>query len=93
MRSPARDAIQAHLRAAGIETLIHYPIPIPRQPALASERPADCPIANLVCSEVFSLPLYPSLADVAIADVAAALASGPRPAHAPGMPDLERRTS
>ena len=86
--------MQAHLRAAGIETLIHYPIPIPHQPALATEHPAECPIATRVCSEVLSLPLYPALADAAIAEVAAALASGPRRAHgAPGATNLERRTS
>ena len=67
--------MQAHLRAAGIETLIHYPIPIPHQPALATEHPAECPVATRVCSEVFSLPLYPSLADAAVAEVAAALAT------------------
>ena len=59
--SPARDAIRERLKEAGIETLVHYPVPIPRQPALASEDPADCPVANRVCAEVFSLPLYPSL--------------------------------
>jgi dTDP-4-amino-4,6-dideoxygalactose transaminase len=73
VRSPAREAIRDHLRSAGIETLIHYPIPIPYQAALATEQPADCPVAARVCSEVFSLPLYPSLDDDAIAQVAAAL--------------------
>ena len=29
-------ALQAHLAARGIETLIHYPVPIPRQPAFAA---------------------------------------------------------
>ena len=50
VRSAARDAMQAHLRAAGVETLIHYPMPIPRQPALAAEQPAECPIADRVCA-------------------------------------------
>lgn len=75
VRSTARDAVQTTLRAAGIETLIHYPVPIPRQPALASERPADCLIANRVCGEILSLPLYPTLPAEAIDRVAAALAS------------------
>jgi dTDP-4-amino-4,6-dideoxygalactose transaminase len=71
VRSPEREAVQAHLRAAGIETLIHYPVPIPRQPAVASLDPAPCPIADRVASEVFSLPLYPTLPDDAVARVAA----------------------
>ena len=40
VRSSARDIVQSTLRAAGIETLIHYPVPIPRQPALASATPS-----------------------------------------------------
>ena len=77
VRSSSRDDMQSHLRSAGIETLIHYPIPIPHQQALASERPAECPIAARVCNEVFSLPLYPTLSEAAVDEVAAALASGP----------------
>ncbi len=53
--------MQTHLRTAGVETLIHYPIPIPQQQAVASEDPAACPVAARVCCEVFSLPLYPTL--------------------------------
>ena len=81
VRSGVRDRLQSHLRSAGIETLIHYPIPIPRQPAFAGQHPADCPIAARVCAEVFSLPLYPALDDAAVDSVASAVASGPR--HAP----------
>ncbi len=40
VRSGRRDALQAHLRAAGIETLIHYPVPLPDQPAFAHASPA-----------------------------------------------------
>jgi dTDP-4-amino-4,6-dideoxygalactose transaminase len=75
VRSTQRDAIQSRLRSAGIETLIHYPVPISKQPALAAERPADCPVANRVCDEVFSLPLYPALPADAIDRVAATLAA------------------
>jgi dTDP-4-amino-4,6-dideoxygalactose transaminase len=71
--TPARDALQRHLSANGIETLIHFPIPIPRQRALASEQPTQCPVADRVCNEVFSLPLYPSLPDAAIDRVADAI--------------------
>jgi dTDP-4-amino-4,6-dideoxygalactose transaminase len=73
--SADREAVQAHLKAAGIGTLVHYPVPIPRQPAFASERPADCPVATRVCGQVFSLPLHPHLPQQAVDRVAAALAS------------------
>lgn len=73
VRTPARDALQAHLREAGIETLVHYPIAIPDQAALASEAPATCPEARRAADEVCSLPLYPSLSEVSVAEVAAAV--------------------
>lgn len=82
--SPARSAVQAQLHKAGIETLIHYPIPIPQQPALAAEAPGAYPVAARVCNEVFSLPLYPALQDSAVGMVAEALvaaAAGSRGAH------------
>jgi dTDP-4-amino-4,6-dideoxygalactose transaminase len=71
--SGARDTVQSTLRAAGVETLIHYPVPIPRQPALADQHPTVCPIADRVCGEVLSLPLYPHLPAGAIERVAAVL--------------------
>ena len=71
--SESRSELQEHLAARGVETLIHYPIPIPRQPAFASERPAQCPVADRIAAEVFSLPLHPGLTPQAIEEVAAAL--------------------
>jgi dTDP-3-amino-3,4,6-trideoxy-alpha-D-glucose transaminase len=63
VRTEHRDAMQAHLKDQGIETLIHFPVPIPNQPAMAGLPASTCPIANRVCDEVFSLPLHPALAD------------------------------
>jgi dTDP-4-amino-4,6-dideoxygalactose transaminase len=59
--TPARDALQARLAGAGVETLIHYPVAIPDQPALASTSPAPCPIATRAAAELLSLPLHPAL--------------------------------
>jgi dTDP-4-amino-4,6-dideoxygalactose transaminase len=67
--SADRDGLQAHLAAKGIETLIHYPVPIPHQPALASAAPAPCPVADRTCAQVLSLPVYPSLTDDAVSRV------------------------
>lgn len=74
-----RAALQAHLKNRGVETLIHYPVPIPRQPALASEQPVQCPIADRVCAQVLSLPLHPGMTHTAIEEVAAALQAAPAP--------------
>jgi dTDP-3-amino-3,4,6-trideoxy-alpha-D-glucose transaminase len=73
VRSRARAGLQAHLAARGIETLIHYPLPIPAQPALLPTSPARCPIAETACGEVLSLPLHPALRDDAVDEIAAAL--------------------
>jgi dTDP-4-amino-4,6-dideoxygalactose transaminase len=75
VRSAERDRLQGHLRAAGVETLVHYPVPIPRQPAMAGLDPAPCPIAAAACRDVLSLPLFPGLASERVRDVAAAVRS------------------
>lgn len=73
VRTTDRDRFQAHLREQGIETLIHYPVPIPRQPALEREHPQPCPVADRVTAEICSLPLYPGLSADAVRTVAAAI--------------------
>jgi dTDP-4-amino-4,6-dideoxygalactose transaminase len=77
VRAVARSELRAHLTAAGIETLIHYPVPIPRQAALASTQPAPCPIADRVCNEVLSLPLHIGMSDEDLRSVADAVKSAP----------------
>jgi len=61
--SQARDALQAHLRDAGVETLIHYPVPIHRQPAYAGTPWPALPVAEALADSVLSLPLHPGLSD------------------------------
>jgi len=62
VRVPDRDRLRARLTSREIETLIHYPVAVPRQPAFANMGPADCPVAEAAASELVSLPLYPRLA-------------------------------
>jgi dTDP-4-amino-4,6-dideoxygalactose transaminase len=61
--SEDRDALKAHLEAAGIETAIHYPTPLPLLKAYASEgyTTADFPYAAEAASQMLSLPMYPEL--------------------------------
>jgi dTDP-4-amino-4,6-dideoxygalactose transaminase len=75
VRSGARAELQAHLAGRGVDTLIHYPVPLPRQAAFRSTSPADCPIAAAVCDEVLSLPLHPRLTEDEVRSVAAAVAA------------------
>jgi dTDP-3-amino-3,4,6-trideoxy-alpha-D-glucose transaminase len=74
VRAADRQGLQRHLRDRGIETLVHYPTPIPRQPAFASEGVGQFPTADTACDEVLSLPLHPSLADADVRRVCAAIA-------------------
>jgi dTDP-4-amino-4,6-dideoxygalactose transaminase len=71
--SASRDRLQTWLHDLGVETLIHYPVPIPRQPALASERPGVCPVADRVCARILSLPLYPGIPESDVELVANAI--------------------
>ena len=73
VRSTRRAALQNHLRASGIETLVHYPLAIPQQPAFASAGEADCPHAVRAAGEVLSLPLYPHMPHDAVEAVAEAV--------------------
>ncbi len=73
VRSADRTALQGHLQARGIETLVHYPVPIPRQAALADARPDPCPEADAACREVLSLPCHPALTASDLEEVAAAI--------------------
>lgn len=73
VRSAERDRLQSHLAARGVETLIHYPVPITRQAALACHGPADCPAAARACREILSLPLHPAMPDEDVDEVARAI--------------------
>jgi dTDP-3-amino-3,4,6-trideoxy-alpha-D-glucose transaminase len=70
IRSAERALMQARLREQGIGTLVHYPIPIPRQPAMADVQPDQCPVADRVCDELLSLPLHPGLGEPDVIRVA-----------------------
>jgi dTDP-3-amino-3,4,6-trideoxy-alpha-D-glucose transaminase len=69
----ARDRLQRRLLADGIETLVHYPIPIHRQAAFSSGPPDACPEAVAACREVLSLPLHPGLSEQELTEVATAV--------------------
>lgn len=63
VRHPARDAFKGALSQAGVESLIHYPIPPHLQAAYADHASAALPIAEKMAKEVLSLPIGPHLSD------------------------------
>ena len=58
-----RDDLQAHLKANGIGSLVHYPVPVHLQPAYAHHATRALPCTQSAAREVLSLPLYPELSD------------------------------
>jgi dTDP-4-amino-4,6-dideoxygalactose transaminase len=63
IRTARRDELQVFLKSNGIETIVHYPIPIHLQPAakyLGYEQ-GSFPITEKLSREILSLPLYPGL--------------------------------
>lgn len=64
IRTPQREAFMAFMKEKGIETFIHYPIPVHLQQAYAGIwKQGDFPVAEQLCNEIVSLPLYPELTD------------------------------
>ena len=63
IRCEQRAALAAHLHAAGIDTLVHYPVPIHCQPAYAGRSLARGPLphSERAAQEVLSLPMFPEL--------------------------------
>jgi len=64
------------LRAAGIATGIHYPMPVHTQPAYKGRvalGPAGCRASEAASAVIFSLPMFPELTDGQVAHVCAAL--------------------
>jgi dTDP-3-amino-3,4,6-trideoxy-alpha-D-glucose transaminase len=63
VRHPERDVLRERLAAAGIDTLIHYPVPPHLTKAYAAHgwKPGDFPVAEQAASTVLSLPMGPHM--------------------------------
>ena len=60
VRTKERNGLRDYLLARGIETGLHYPVPLHAQPCFAHlvNGPNDCPVAQRYAEECLSLPLY-----------------------------------
>ncbi len=63
IRSKKRNALSEKLHAAGVNTGIHYPIPLHLQPAYSylGYKRGDFPFAEKAADEILSLPIYPEM--------------------------------
>lgn len=75
IRTPRRDHMQETLQAQGIQTGIHYPIPVHLQKAYADlgYGSGDLPVTEQASNELLSLPMFAELADQQIEAVCAAV--------------------
>jgi dTDP-4-amino-4,6-dideoxygalactose transaminase len=78
VRVPERVAWRAALTEAGVQTGVHYPVPVHLQPAYADlgYSRGDFPIAEQAAAEVLSLPMFPELTDEQIASIATVFRPG-----------------
>jgi len=73
VQTPRRDELAAFLKARGIQTGIHYPVPTHRQAAVERFAPPPLPRTERLVDEILSLPISADHADGEIDRVVAAV--------------------
>ena len=77
-----RDAVRKRLGGQGVQTGIHYPVPLHLTPAYAGlgYAPGDFPVAEALAARILSLPMFPQITqeqqEYVFARLAAAVAEG-----------------
>ena len=61
----SRDLLATYLASCGIETGVHYPIPLHLQPAFQhfGHKKGDFPVAEKIGQQVLSLPIFPEMTE------------------------------
>ena len=75
IETPERDRVRSSLQEVGIQSAVHYPVPIHLQKAYAHlrYRSGDLPLTESLCERCLSLPIYPELSKEKITRVASVL--------------------
>lgn len=63
IRAASRDELQAYLQENGVQTLIHYPIPLYKQECYSDMIGLSMPITEQIHAEVLSLPMSPVMSN------------------------------
>lgn len=69
IRCSQRDLLQTHLKAHGVESLIHYPVPIHRQKSYLEDVGQDFKVTEQLAQEILSIPISPVISDIEIEQV------------------------
>jgi dTDP-4-amino-4,6-dideoxygalactose transaminase len=72
LRVPDRATVQEACKAAGVPTMVYYPVPLSRQTGYRHHpvAPEGVPVSERLAGEVLSLPMHPYLDDAAMARIA-----------------------
>ncbi|MBV9374067.1 MAG: DegT/DnrJ/EryC1/StrS family aminotransferase [Alphaproteobacteria bacterium] len=76
IRLAARDPLREALRAAGIGSGVHYPVPVHQQPAYSGRLtcgPSGLGVTERAAPQILSLPIFPELSDDAVDRVIASI--------------------
>jgi dTDP-4-amino-4,6-dideoxygalactose transaminase len=75
IEAPERHRVRSVLHEVGIETAVHYPVPVHLQKAYAhlGYKPGDLPVTERICQHCLSLPIYPELSKEKIFTVVSTL--------------------
>jgi dTDP-3-amino-3,4,6-trideoxy-alpha-D-glucose transaminase len=75
IRTRERDALRAHLEAHGVSSAVHYPFPIHRTDAYGPAPEGSLPVSERLAAEILTLPLFPTMSDLDVERIVAAVAS------------------
>ncbi len=78
-----RDTLRQKLAEAGIETGVHYPVPIHRQPAYPELATLYFPISEWIAAQCLSLPIFAEMTDEQVTAVVDALTQATEGMDAP----------
>ncbi|MBF0409179.1 MAG: DegT/DnrJ/EryC1/StrS family aminotransferase [Candidatus Riflebacteria bacterium] len=71
IRTSRRDDLKAFLKTHGVDTLIHYPVPVHLQPAYLNSLCGDGGLkqTEMVAGEILSLPMFPQLSTEQVSEI------------------------
>lgn len=75
IRVKNREAFQQHLLNAGVQTVIHYPVPPHRQPAYREFQQLSLPVSESIHHQIISIPISPVITEAEYKQVADAVNS------------------